>query len=332
MACPLRRARVPRAADRASVLGSSPAPRDTERVWQNPRLVLVSTLDVVTVNFRSERELAALLESLGGLVETKVWVVDCSGTCGDLVPPQGLDVEVIDPGTNVGFGPAVNLAVGRGRARVLLLANPDSVLDVAGVRVMLNEVATGKAVAATGIVRNLDGTVQRNTAPPPGLFQLLAEYLAGIDTRLPPAASDRDVAVIAGSVVAIGRSAFESVGGFSERFPLYVEDVELSLRLAAIGPLRQVFAEVGTHCGGRSTESDPAATFVLLHASRAQFYSDLLGRPRLVLTVVVVGLLLRAMVNRSPIRLVVAVARAGRRSYQLARLLPPRPVRNGHVQ
>src|SRR5947209_1092600 len=156
----------------------------------------MATFDFVCVNFRTEHHVAALAQSLdrvaGSLGGGRMVVVDCSGAGPEWTPlanAAALDVEVCDPGSNVGFARAANLGFRKTSADAVVFVNPDVQIDVQAMAQLLRDGWTSDAVAWTGMLRNPDGTAQRNTAPAPSLRLQAAEYLLAIDTRLrPPAA------------------------------------------------------------------------------------------------------------------------------------------------
>lgn len=254
----------------------------------------------------------------------RVFVVDCSGSTRGAMKATA-SVEVIDPGANIGFGPAANLGAAAGTAPVIAFVNPDVALEVGGFEDALRLGMEDGAAAWSGTLRNADGTIQRNSGPPPTLRQLAAEYLLGVDTRLPPPVDRREVSVLTGAVLLVDRKAFTAVGGFSPSLPLFMEDVDLSLRLAAQGPVLQYPIELGVHVGGRSSRHAVRATWTLLHASRVRVYARGRRRDWLAATVIVLGgVSLRALVrDRRSLRSLPLLARACRLTFPLAQLLPP---------
>lgn len=263
-----------------------------------------------------------------------VTVVDCSGiekTVAAQIAASSVPTVVIDAGGNVGFGPAANLGVAVGRARVVAFMNPDIALDVPRFADLVRAGASKGAVAWSGILRNSDGTVQRNAAPAPSLCQLSAEYLIGLDTRYPAPEAEREVSVLTGALLLVDRAAFDAAGGFSPQFPLYMEDVDLSERLSKRGRLVHYPIEVARHVGGRSARHAPRETWTLLHASRVAFFAR---RGALVGTVarwaVLVGLAARAVIrDRRTLPWLHQVVEATARDFPLDRLLPPPPGGSG---
>lgn len=291
-------------------------------------------VDVVFVNYRSEEDIAQVVEgmaeapSLG--LHLSVRVVDCSGMAAGaaaLLAAAPVPTELVHAGGNIGFGPAANVGAASGTAPVLAFVNPDVALDLSQFAALVRAGSSGGAVAWSGILHNGDGSVQRNAAPPPSLRRLAAEYLLGLDTRLPMSDRERDVGVLTGAVLLVDRGTFQSVGGFAPDFPLYMEDVDLSRRLASRGRLVQYPIEVGVHTGGRSTLHAPRETWVLLHASRVLFFARR-GRTSGVAAraVVLTGALLRAVLtDRQSLKWLPQLVRATAPGFRLVTLLPSPP-------
>ncbi len=285
-------------------------------------------VDVITVNYRSAADVRRLAADLAGLtrhgVTHHLLVVDCSGEMVDN-DDGGADLVVIDPGGNVGFGPASNLGLQHVRAPLTAFVNPDCRLDVAAFASLVRAGLAEGAVAWTGVLRNEDGSVQRNTAPAFVLRRLALEYLAGVDTSFPGSAHRREVRTISGALIVVQAADLRAIGGFDPTYPLYVEDVDLTDRLAARGPVVQYPIELGVHVGGRSSRHARPATTTLLHASRIHWFarqgrvSGMLAR-----VIVLLGCLLRWLAQpaeRSALR-PLDVWRAGRPTFVLAELLP----------
>lgn len=280
------------------------------------------------VNYYSETELMAAASRLVASDELDIAlplrIVDCSGSGRPLLA-SGLPIELIDPGANIGFGPGANLGARAGTAPVILFLNPDVEPLVGALGEVARAGVADRAAAWTGALDNPDGTVQRNAGPCPTLGQLAAEYLLGRDTRLPPSGWKREVGVLTGAALFVAREFFDAVGGFSASLPLYMEDVDLSRRLASCGPIVQYPIRLGVHLGGRSARHAARSTWTLLHASRIHAYSQ--GRRSswlAAMLIVNVGVLARSVLrDRSTLRWLPGLFRASAPGFRLSTLLPP---------
>ena len=91
--------------------------------------------------------------------------------------------------------------------------------------------------------------------------------------RLEP--SERPVGWLSGSCLLLRRAAFDDVGGFNERYFMYMEDVDLGDRLGKAG-WQNVYvpsAEV-LHDKGHATGRDPARNLAAHHTSTYTFLAD----------------------------------------------------------
>ncbi len=146
-------------------------------------------------------------------------------------PPAALSfpVRVFSPGDNVGFGAAINLAVGAGNAPFVATLNDDTEADPAWLDALMDAAVAGPRAGmwasrirlfdsdrldSAGMLICLDGSSkQRGEGQPPSAFECPAEVL------LPSACA-----------ALYRRRMLEEVGLFDEDFFLYCEDTDLGLR------------------------------------------------------------------------------------------------------
>src|SRR5262249_48328158 len=125
-----------------------------------------------------------------------------------------------------------------------------------------------------------DGRVQRTCCRAPTPLRLMARAL-GVDRALPSLGyvmsdwsheSTRYVDHVIGAFYLIRREAFERLGGFDERFFVYLEDLDLSMRVrAAGGKCLYVADAVAHHVGGGTTAPIKATRLFYSVRSRLQF-------------------------------------------------------------
>lgn len=211
-----------------------------------------SVVDIVLVNWNSGDQLAAALRSIeahgNGLVASVV-VVDNGSRDGsaDVVFPT-LPLRVVKTGDNLGFGAACNLGAGMGAAPVLLFLNPDAELkpDVLAGAVAHLEADSDEAVGVVGVrLVDGDGAVHRHCARFPtwrsfvgqslGLFRIGRGYFKPVPLLEFDHLSSRSVDHVMGAFYCMRRSLFEALGGFDKAFFLYMEDLDLSKRVADAG-------------------------------------------------------------------------------------------------
>lgn len=204
-----------------------------------------SMIDIVTVNWNAGSQLKdcveAIFEQDKGEV-SRIIIVDNGSTdaSADMIeaPPN---VEVIRNEENLGFGAACNIGAKAGNARYILFLNPDTRLEKDSLSVPLTfmEKPENKDVGICGL-KLLDecGNVSRSCARYPTLTRLVSSALgldkfpgmrgSGVHMRAWDHDDSRQVDHVMGAFYMIRREVFERVGGFDERFFVYLEDVDLS--------------------------------------------------------------------------------------------------------
>ncbi|WP_261393557.1 glycosyltransferase [Microbacterium esteraromaticum] len=222
-------------------------------------------LRIVVVAYGGPEMLRRALEPVTALPVT---VVDNSSMpeirelCADL------GVRYIDPGANLGFGAAVNLALrepGHADADVLLL-NPDAVIGADDVRLLHQRLHADPMLASVGPAQvDESGKSARVRWPFPSPFGSWVDALGLGRMR-----SDRHGFVI-GSVLLLRAEALAQVGGFDERFFLYAEETDWAYRAHLLGWRHGVVEEVQAMHVGAGTSSDPRRRDAMFFASQERY-------------------------------------------------------------
>jgi N-acetylglucosaminyl-diphospho-decaprenol L-rhamnosyltransferase len=286
----------------------------------------------VVVNYNAGDVLHACVRSVlddpsGGRVE--LVVVDNDSTDGSTAALErmGPEVMVIAAGANLGYARAANLGIAATRAPVVAVLNPDTVLRPGTAGAMLARLAAEPGVGAAGPqLRNPDGSVYPSARTVPSLFGAVGHgflHFFWPDNRfsrryLQTAADPtraRDVDWVSGAAVWLRRQALDEVGGWDERYFMYVEDVDLCWRLGRAG-WRVAYEPAGVveHVVGVSTGSTPYRMIAEHHRSLLRFASRrFTGARRLLLPPAAAFLGLRALLAMAHHR-----ARSGRPRSALA--------------
>ena len=208
-------------------------------------------VDVVIVSFRCRELLRACLASLrehGPRAGARIWVVENAsgdGTAG-LVRERFPDVELIEPGRNIGFAAANNAAIRRGRAPYVLVLNPDTRLTPGALDRMLELMESRPEVGIAGCrLEREDGTfdhaARRSFPTPLGALAHFTRVGRRPDARpslaqyRAPSVERGPVDAVNGAFMLIRRDALEEVGLFDEGYWLYMEDLDLCYRFAKAG-------------------------------------------------------------------------------------------------
>jgi N-acetylglucosaminyl-diphospho-decaprenol L-rhamnosyltransferase len=266
------------------------------------------SLDIVIVNWNTGPLLHTCLRSIAAAGGTtyrigRVVVVDngsVDGSCDNL-NDVGLPLVLTRNGVNRGFAAACNQGATAAASDYLLFLNPDTALfndslsrpiafmeepsnaDVAicGVRLVGDKGAPAVSCARFPTVGTFFSQATGLSRLLPGLFkpQLMMPEECG---------ATREVDQIIGAFFLIRRSVFEQLDGFDDRFFVYFEEVDLSLRARQHGYRSVYLADAAIyHRGGVSSEQIAATRLFYSLRSRLLFGFKHFGRLEAVLLVVI---------------------------------------------
>lgn len=239
----------------------------------------------VVVNYESGDLLAECVASLradGSAGPPEIVVVDNGSTDGSVVTllARQPDVTVIDPHANLGYARAANLGIAATRAPVVAVVNPDAVIEPGSAAAVLAAFAADDAVAVVGPrILNPDGTTYPSARSDPGPGTAAGHALLGRirpDNRFTRAyrhldadpGTARDVDWVSGAAVWFRRSALDRIGGWDERFFMFLEDVDVCRSIAASGGrIRYEPAARVVHVVGVSRSVRPVSTTLAHHRS-----------------------------------------------------------------
>jgi GT2 family glycosyltransferase len=202
---------------------------------------------VVVVSHNSAADLVGCLDALMPTLgpDDEAIVYD-SGSADQSVAVAGRYPVRVVAGQNLGFGGANNAAARLAGGRWLVFLNPDTAVEPGWLDRLLEPLGEGPALATARIV-----LMDR-----PELIDACGNevHLSGITVcrrhgrpAVGATATERVLAV-SGAAFAIDRGSFERLGGFDERYFMYLEDTDLSLRAAIAGlPCWCVGASVVRH-------------------------------------------------------------------------------------
>jgi GT2 family glycosyltransferase len=219
-------------------------------------------VDIALVNYRGAADTMQALARLAQWPHGTLWLIDNSAheperlgetatlrqACANL--PW---VQLLTPGTNLGFGCACNLAFAQSSADYLLLLNPDARISTEDVLRLAKTLEVQPRLA--GVSPKIYWNEQRSFVLPAAFAQTpwyhVAQALATRSRRLAQWAARRgleramrqmagskdfDVDFVAGSVLLLRRGAVLQAGGlFDPDYFMFFEDSDLSLRLRSAG-------------------------------------------------------------------------------------------------
>ncbi|MGD7003000.1 glycosyltransferase family 2 protein [Corynebacterium halotolerans] len=262
----------------------------------------LAPIAVITVTYSPGPYLKAFLDSVPGAttLPTHVVMADNGSTDGAPEAAVGPGVELFDTGGNIGYGSAINAVArhlaGRRQAgeindEYFVVSNPDVVFDPGSLDLLIDAAQRWPRAAAVGpFIREADGSAYPSARAVPTLSNGIGHALLGgiwadnpwsrayrADSDM---SSERPAGWLSGSCLLLRWDAFEQVGGFDERYFMYMEDVDLGDRFGRAG-YQNVFSPGAqiTHAKGHAAGEHPETMLPAHHESAYRFQADRLTGP-----------------------------------------------------
>jgi N-acetylglucosaminyl-diphospho-decaprenol L-rhamnosyltransferase len=233
-------------------------------------------ISIVIVNWNAGYQLIECIFSIAqyhqDLVDSVI-VVDNNSSDKSLLwideiqnPP--FKIEIIRNSANLGFGTACNQGAARVTSKYLLFLNPDTKLFESSLSkpIIYMEQPQNFLVGICGIqLVNEKNETSRSCArfPTPKMFFF---KMLGLDRLIPNLFGchfmvnwehneNRVVDHVIGAFFLLRKELFDKLNGFDERFFVYLEDLDFSLRASKLGYASYYFADASAyHKGGGTSE------------------------------------------------------------------------------
>lgn len=204
-------------------------------------------LSIVIVNWNSKNFVRGCLQSLRKYcldLDPQVIVVDGGSFdgCNVMIEEEFPEVEFIQSQENIGFGRSNNLGVEKATGEALLLLNPDTEVTEGAIQSLLESLQNLEKAGIIGARQlNTDGSLQLAS-----ILQLPKPLKTVVRTSRSHkryfkssgalnASEPIVVEAISGACMMMKLELFRKVGGFSPEFFMYVEDIELCLKVTRAG-------------------------------------------------------------------------------------------------
>lgn len=188
----------------------------------------------------------------------------------------------LEPGSNLGFAAACNLAVAAAKSPFVLLLNNDAVLDDDAAEALAAATATLPDDAAGACLKIvcMDGVTLQSAG---GLWFTrdgigFPNGFGEADQQQYDALIEGEIGVPSGAAALYRTSAWREAGGMAEEFFCYCEDGDLGLRMVAAGHRFAWFPEVRVR-HELSSSSGAHSRFKAYHVERNHFASVIHSAP-----------------------------------------------------
>jgi len=244
------------------------------------------SVGAVVVNHEAGDALLACIGSLRSEGVEEVVVVDNASTDGsaDQLVAADPGVALVRSGENLGYGSGVNRGLREVHRAMVLVCNPDVEVHAGAVAALTDALLADDRTAIVGpCILETDGSRYPSARRFPSWLDAAGHALLGIVrpdnpftgryrmTDLDPARPSV-VDWVSGACFLARRSVLEEVGGFDQRYFMYLEDTDLCWRVGQAGHLvRYVPDATVSHLRGHSTARRPYRMLVAHHRSALRF-------------------------------------------------------------
>jgi GT2 family glycosyltransferase/glycosyltransferase involved in cell wall biosynthesis len=284
------------------------------------------SVSVIIVNYNTRDQTLECIESVyaetadspraappfpSPLDDLTVIVVDNGSVDGsaDAIRDRFPAAVVIEAGENLGFARGVNRGVAASTDDYVLLLNPDTVVIPGSLRALVSFAVRNPEYGLYG-GRTLrpDGSVDPSSAWGEPTLWSLTSFALGLSTAFKHSTifdpeslgrwkrdSVREVPIVTGCLALIRRDTFAAIGRMDERFFLYGEDAEFSVRARRFG-LRPVIvpsAVIVHDVGGSTSTSGRKMSLVMAGKATLLSRSWSPGRARVGIVMLQLGSLVR---------------------------------------
>lgn len=247
-------------------------------------------VSIIIVSYQSRDFIALCLErilSINDQLDKEIIIIDNASTdqSADYITKHFPNIRCHQNKSNVGFGKACNQGARMAQGDYILFLNPDCLIDDQAITQCINHYTIGKTGALGAMLFNsqlrpLPESGRRRPTLTNSIFRLLhldqltgqkLSYYQPIDhlSGLPIPTE-----VLTGAFFFIERSLFDKAGGFDERFFMYGEDIDLSIRLTDLGRNNYVIPQAySIHFKGESTDKNKP-TYYAHFFSAIRLYFD----------------------------------------------------------
>jgi GT2 family glycosyltransferase len=201
-----------------------------------------AAVTAVVVSHNSARHIPALGEALskGSSAPARMLLVDNASSDDTIARARAAGFEVHETGSNNGFGAACNAALRLTDSEFVLICNPDVRPSAGAVEQLIAALSERPSAAVVGVSCDSPLHARRYSRISGNLWSFLPRRMQRRLKRLAPEIPvDPDttqvVDYVVGAFMLCRVAALREVGGFDERFFLYMEEEDLCRRLAERG-------------------------------------------------------------------------------------------------
>lgn len=196
---------------------------------------------VVTYNSARHLETLGCVLVSGPLLPRRMLAVDNASTDDTVLRAKSAGFEVLETGSNDGFGAACNVGLHAASTEFVLFCNPDVRPSPDALGRLATALIDNPTAAIAGVAFAKPNLARRFSRITGNIWMFLPTWLqrplkrVGIEVPIDPTSEQVVVDYVVGAFMLCRASALRLVDGFDERFFLYCEEEDLCRRLGENG-------------------------------------------------------------------------------------------------
>ncbi len=198
-------------------------------------------ISVIILTYNSENYIGNLLKSLTSKYQTeikskKIEIIVADNNSSDETLKTAKKFEnviTIENGDNLGFAKGINSASKKAKGEFLLFINPDGEFIRGDIFALSQKFEDEKVAVVGGEILHTNGKRELSCGKFYNLFNVILLAL-GFEEKLGVRFSPKDdkfVDFVSGGFMMVRSDIFKKLGGFDEKFFMYVEDMEFCFRV-----------------------------------------------------------------------------------------------------
>ena len=242
---------------------------------------------LIVVSFSSGIELSKLFDSLSqsSHIPAHIVIVENGPKLPVVTVPKQASLTLVHLPNNPGYGTAANEGMKKIPANIpwVFVSNPDVTLEPDALETLLDAAITTPLIGSAGpALLNPDGTVYPSARAVPGLWMGIGHALLGPIWKSNPwtkayrgtynSHETRECGWVSGALFVVNKEAFMNIGGFDTSFFMFMEDVDLGMRLGQAG-FKNLYVPRAraTHIVGHATSLVQTTMTTAHHESAKRF-------------------------------------------------------------
>lgn len=229
-------------------------------------------ISILMVTYNSERFLNSSLGPLINMPQTEIIVVDNASQDGTVstLKRDFRGVTVFESPTNLGFGAAMNIAANAAQGEMLLLLNPDAEVTVETLMELADRNGVTGGISAPVIIQPNGRLSIHSAGRFPTIWRMFLHFSGASRLSLmsntfeghyfiPQKIESQCISAdwVTGAVLLISRDTWLKVGGLTERWFMYAEDIDLCWSVREHGEPVHLYTDLNAnHLVGASDSTD----------------------------------------------------------------------------